>query len=182
MPPLAADLNLWRFERPHGLRWAKPAIRALEWELRSGALTSVPSGRMDNSTYKTSEGNRTGPGPSGFLRSKAASRASAARTPPGQDIALERTKTFGASAPVARPTKNWSPDTIRGSRLHFEWIVSGLTAVSFWTARRRLIAALEGPARFRPAGRGFALTRLSPNRCLAGLPSAPSGASPELPD
>ena len=35
------------------------------------------------------------------------------------------------------------------SRLHFEWRVSGFTAVCFWTVLRRWIAALEGPVGFR---------------------------------
>ena len=56
---------------------------------------------------------------------------------------------FGASAPGPSPPKTGAPTPVRGSRLSFEWIVPGLTAVSFWTARRRLIAALEGPVRLR---------------------------------
>ncbi len=86
--------------------------------------------------------------------------------------------TFGASAPVPSPQKNWSPDSLRGSRLSFEWIAAGLTAVCFWTAPGRRTAAslaLEGPVRFR-LGLGSTLARLSPNRCLAGLPPAQSGA------
>jgi hypothetical protein len=31
----------------------------------------------------------------------------------------------------------------RGSRLPFEWIVNGFTAVCFWTVPRRLIVGLE---------------------------------------
>jgi hypothetical protein len=59
---------------------------------------------------------------------------------------------FGASAPGARPHKTGLARPARkgrrsGSRLQFEWIASGLTAVSFWTAPRRLIAGLEGQVR-----------------------------------
>lgn len=35
-----------------------------------------------------------------------------------------------------------------GSRLRFEWIADGCAAVSFWTALRRWIVALEGCPRF----------------------------------
>jgi hypothetical protein len=44
--------------------------------------------------------------------------------------------------------KTGAPTPVRGSRLSFEWIVPGLTVVCFWSALRRLIAALEGPVRF----------------------------------
>ncbi len=54
------------------------------------------------------------------------------------------------------------------SRLHIEWIANGFTAVCFWTVPRRLIAGLESPTRFSLTA-GLCLTRLSPNRCLAGL-------------
>ena len=40
--------------------------------------------------------------------------------------------------------------------LRFEWIVSGLTAVCFWTVPRRPIAGLEGQVRF---GFGWTLPR-----------------------
>jgi hypothetical protein len=70
--------------------------------------------------------------------------------------------------PRDKSTKNWSPDSHRGSRLHFEWIASGLTVVSFWTVPRPWIAALEGPVGFEGL-RDSTLARLSPNRCLAGL-------------
>ena len=63
------------------------------------------------------------------------------------------TKTFWSIRPRLKSTKNWSPDDIRGSRLHFEWIASGFTAVCFWTAPvvppRAGIRTLEGPVRFR---------------------------------
>jgi hypothetical protein len=63
-----------------------------------------------------------------------------------------RSVNFGASAPEARPQKTGparpSGNGRRsGSRLQIEWIAPGLTAESFWTVRRRLIAALEGPVR-----------------------------------
>ena len=45
---------------------------------------------------------------------------------------------------MARPQKTGAPNIIGAAVLQFEWIVFGFTAESFWTARRRLIAALEG--------------------------------------
>jgi hypothetical protein len=81
-----------------------------------------------------------------------------------------KVKSFWSIRPRGKSAKNWSrslPATAGpcGSRLNLEWIAPGCTAVCFWIAPRRLIAALEG----RP---GFSLlppSRLNPNRCLAGL-------------
>ena len=58
-------------------------------------------------------------------------------------LALSRshiTNNFGDSAPTARPQKTGAPV---GSRLRFEWIADGCTALCFWTGTRRLIASLE---------------------------------------
>lgn len=85
-----------------------------------------------------------------------------------------RTNRFGVSAPMASPAKTGathSPATgrERGSRLHFEWIANGLTAVSFWAAPGRCIPGLEGRRGWRVKGTTLPPTRSSPNRCLAGL-------------
>jgi hypothetical protein len=85
-----------------------------------------------------------------------------------------RTNPFGVSAPMASPAKTGathSPATgrERGSRLHFEWIANGLTAVSFWAAPGRCIPGLEGRRGWRVKGTTLPPTRSSPNRCLAEL-------------
>jgi hypothetical protein len=41
---------------------------------------------------------------------------------------------FGASAPGSSPQKTGAPTRIGAAAFSFEWIVSGLTVVSFWTA------------------------------------------------
>jgi hypothetical protein len=85
---------------------------------------------------------------------------------------------FWSIRPRLKSTKNWSPDWHRGSRLHFEWKVSGLTVVSFWTApvvtlcvgipALELRSGYPAPAGNRTSALGAG--RLSPNRCLAGRP------------
>ena len=72
-------------------------------------------------------------------------RAAALRNAPGHN----RSVNFGASAPKARPQKTGLARPAGNgqrseSRLQFEWIAPGLTAVCFWTAPRRWIAELEG--------------------------------------
>jgi hypothetical protein len=54
--------------------------------------------------------------------------------------------------PNGTSAKNWRPDPIGTAAFHIEWIAPGLTAKSFWTARRRWIAALESQVRFRVEG------------------------------
>ena len=53
---------------------------------------------------------------------------------------------------LASHTRPASADSDATAVIQFEWIVSGLTAVCFWTAPRRLIAALEGPVGLRVNG------------------------------
>jgi len=48
------------------------------------------------------------------------------------DITLERL-CFWSIRPYGKSAQNWSLDVDRGSRLSFEWIALGFTAVSFWT-------------------------------------------------
>ena len=87
------------------------------------------------------------------------------------DITSERPDTLEHPPQRQVRRKTGAPPPVRGSRLYFDWIVPGLTAVCFWAARRRWIVALVGPVRL-----ALRQTRLSPNRCLAGLlrPSCPT--------
>jgi len=55
-----------------------------------------------------------------------------------------RTKKIWSLRPRGTSAKNWSPGLIGAAVITFEWIAQGFTAVSFWTALRRSIAALEG--------------------------------------
>ncbi len=76
-----------------------------------------------------------------LLRSKKVGTHQSRATNPARaaPIASERySLLFGASAPVPSPHKNWSPDSPRGSRLSFEWIAAGFTAVCFWNAPSHL--------------------------------------------
>lgn len=170
MPRLVADPNLWHPSAAVVCVGQSQHPGRLEWELRSGAssrsLTPARLWSISLLPKETSEGDRTGVGAPCFLRSNRRPETPARSA--GRPHNLGTTYQFGASAPETSPPKNWSPDSLRGSRLSFDWIVPGLTAVSFWNALRRWIAALEGPVRFRLA-LGFTLARLSPNRCLAGL-------------
>jgi hypothetical protein len=148
MPPLVADQNPWHPSAAVVCVGQSQHPGRFEWERRSGASSLIDSGAplgYSTRTQKTDEGDRTGPGAACFLRSK--------RGPAQLAASLERIHNlgtpcnFGASAPVTSPPQNWSPDSLRGSRLSFDWIVSGLTAVSFWNALRPWIATLEGPVR-----------------------------------
>jgi hypothetical protein len=172
MPPLVADPNPWHSSAATVCVGPSQQSGRLEWELRSGASSLIDSSTpLDDPslTQETDQADRTGTPvpPVSFVR-KSARSARASERPHN----LGTTLPFGASAPVTSPPQNWSPDSLRGSRLSFEWIVSGLTAVCFWTAPRSSVA-LEGPVRFG-FGPDFTLARLSPNRCLAGCPVDPS--------
>jgi len=46
--------------------------------------------------------------------------------------------------PRGTSAKNWSPDLIGAAVIQLEWIARGLLLMSFWTALRHSIAALEG--------------------------------------
>jgi len=54
--------------------------------------------------------------------------------------------------PQGTSAKNWSPGLTGAAVITFEWIAQGLTVVSFWTALRRSITALED--RLRCQGHG----------------------------
>jgi hypothetical protein len=148
MPRLVADSNHWHCSAAMVCVGQSEQPRALEWELRSGfSLALIDTGaraQYESSTQdKTDEGDRTG----SFchprlLRSK--SRRASPPPPLSDFITSEQIKNFGASAPVPSPCQNWSPDSHRGSRLHFEWIAAGFTAVCFWNAACPLIMWLEG--------------------------------------
>ena len=62
-PQPVAEQNLWRISAA-SLRWAKRAIRRIDWELRPGAwgqLTALLSGRIGALAYRTERGRREGP-------------------------------------------------------------------------------------------------------------------------
>ena len=96
---------------------------------------------------------------------------------PGRRPYPQNDERFWSIRPRLKSTKNWSPDSHRGSRLHFEWKVSGFTVVSFWTApvvpppreSGRWNSALGTRLRPGTAQTALGAGRLSPNRCLAGL-------------
>jgi hypothetical protein len=86
---------------------------------------------------------------------------------------LRSFKKLWSIRPNGKSAKNWSVRLFGNeedecSRLQIEWIAHGFTAVCFWTVPWRLITALESLMRFSLRA-GLRLTRLSPNRCLAGL-------------
>ncbi len=170
MPRLVADSIPWHTSADTVCVGQSEYPGRFEWELRSGAfarlLTRARLCVIPLSPKETSEGNRTGPGAPCFLRSKGENAQPARVLERGHNLGT--TAHFGASAPGPSPPQNWSPDSIRGSRLHFEWIASGLTAVCFWNAPGREIPVLEGPVWFGLAP-DCSLARSSPNRCLAGL-------------
>jgi hypothetical protein len=160
MPRLVADQNRWHSSATRLCVGQGEQPSRFEWELRSGAA-SVAIDSDEALHYQslyprpTDEGNRTGslclPC---FLRSKIKRRkavAAAAR----RFHSLGTNQRFWSIRPRLKSTKNWSPDSPRGSRLSFEWIASGFTVVCFWTAPavppRAGIRALEGPVRFRLA-------------------------------
>src|SRR5262249_24201949 len=124
--------------------------RALEWELRSG-LTLLADWAKHYS-HQTKRARETGLAliatPVSFVR-KFGERESE-EPPPSQPVGLPihnlgTRKQFGNIRPRLKSTKNWSSDSRRSNRLHFEWKASGLTVVSFWTAPKP--SGLEGQAR-----------------------------------
>ena len=173
MPRLVADQIPWHSSAAILCVGQSEHPKRIEWELRSGAsLAAIDSGasvQYHNFTQKkTGEGDRTSSycHPVSFVRK---SRAAAAhRSFQAADITSERRHILEHPPQGQVRVKTGAPTRIGATAFSFEWIASGLTAVCFWTALRRLIAALEGPVRFRLA-LGSTLARLSPNRCLAGL-------------
>ena len=123
---------------------------------------------------KTDEGDRIGPGAPCFLRSMKGEPSRISGPPEPRNVAgLGSIRPTGTSANKLGAAFR-SRIGVAAASLPFEWIARGLTAVCFWTAPRRLIAALEDRVRFGLAG--LCPARPSPNRCLAGLlsPSCPT--------
>src|SRR5205814_6318575 len=60
MPLSVAEPHPWRSRAP-SLRWAKPAIRRLDWELQPGPcarLTTPPTGSIDALAYRNERGRQ----------------------------------------------------------------------------------------------------------------------------
>ena len=109
--------------RPHSLRPERssesalgtPGIRRFDWDLRPAAQIERRAGRR---------------------RAASLQLADAARLVLPQTY-LGTIKMIWSIRPTGTSAQNWSPDLERDSRLDLEWIARGLTAKSFWTARRR---------------------------------------------
>jgi hypothetical protein len=167
MPPQVADSSHWHCSASVCVGPGQHPGR-IEWERRSGALLLGAWCRIGALRKKLGRGRPDWPTcpPGSFVRNN----PSALPKAPGSGHNLG-TDHFGASAPATSPPQNWSSDSLRSSRLSFAWIVPGFTEVCFWGARRRWIAALEGPVGLRVSGlTDSTLARLTPNRCLAGPP------------
>src|SRR6266496_4849119 len=135
MPLPDAEHNSWRTSAL-ALRWAKPAIRRLDWELWPGAfglLTAMPTYAYHALTYqKTDEGDRVGLAPPvSFVRNEGALKLRWPRShwPPTSPP----NECFRSIRPTDTSAKNWNRTLVANdwrcdSRLQFEWIVSGLTA------------------------------------------------------
>ncbi len=136
MPRLAADPNPWHFSAALVCVGQSEHPGRFEWELRSGAAwaaidfgapVAYPAPEPKERTREAGLAQRPHLLPSFAKEQSHRSRWRQAHN-------LGTTDDFGASAPVTSPTKNWSLDSHRGSRLQFEWRVSGFTVVCFWTA------------------------------------------------
>ena len=153
MPRQVADQNHWRTSAAIVCVGQSQHPGRLEWELRPGVDFSAQIDFGGSIAY-WADGQDNGRGrrkdsqasTSRFLRSKWRAKQGLPELS-SAIITSERINHFGASAPVPSPTKNWSPDSHRGSRLQIEWIAAGLTAVCFWNAICPLIMWLEGPVR-----------------------------------
>lgn len=140
MPRLVAHQLPWHFSATTVCVGPGEYPRALEWELRSGAtsadLTSLPDWAKTLTQHQTGEGDRiSSECHPCFLRSKiwrAEAQKPRQRSHSAANITSERAKAFWNIRPRLKSTKNWSSDSHRSSRLHFEWKASGLTVLSFW--------------------------------------------------
>jgi len=160
MPLRVTDQIHWCLSTP-GLRWARQPRKGLPRGKDSADL--IGSSRQ----RPTLRGFRPPGARAGWLGNRPRLVYLA------NDITSER-KRFWSIRPQGTSAKNWSlefSDERSGSRHQLEWIAQGFTAVSFWTAPWRSITGLEDRFRFWPMS-GLGTARLSPNRCLAGLPAA----------
>ena len=162
MPLPDAEQNSWRSSAP-SLRWAKPAIRRLDWELWPGAcgqLTTPPACGIDALAYRNERGRQDGIYAPCFLRSKKGEASARRRQCNRWPLTSPRNECFWSIRPNAKSTKNWirtlvdkrpamrQPPSFRMER---PWV----DCLSFWTAPRRPIAALEGPVGFRVSRTGL---------------------------
>ncbi len=154
MPPLAPDQARWRAAAPPV--WVGRAVD-------SGVL--IGSGAQRPSFFGQSF--------PALPRSTAGGASHGARCRPRLVLTRSRTtpyfEVFFGIRPSGTSTNNWTPEQGNldsGSRLLFEWIAPGLTAQSFWSART--VRVPRWKAALVPSCAGLALSRLTPNRCLAG--------------
>jgi hypothetical protein len=165
MPPLAADPNPWHLSAATFCVGPSEYPGRFEWELRSGASWAILDSVRPVHYYIPTLQKRTretGPAlfatPVSFVRNR--DKQSPSPHPPGRrSYNLGTTTTNLEHPPLAQVhLKTGAPTPVRDSRLSFEWIVPGFTAVCFWDALRLvppklyrgaglLIAALEGPVR-----------------------------------
>jgi hypothetical protein len=146
MPRLVADQIPWHWSAALVCVGQSEQPRRLEWELRSGAVLTPARGRIITllTQDKTSEGDRTGSycHPC-FLRFKRRG------VTPAADITSERITILEHPPQGQVQVKTGAPTRLGATAFHFEWIASGLTAVSFWTAPPSVgLAALEDRVRF----------------------------------
>jgi hypothetical protein len=131
MPILEHKTTSMAHERRHGLRWAHERWHSA----RSPAhLNGACRQRLSKAARLRPPGARAGgsqPPPARFISQTIHhSERNNLEHPPQWHVRL-----------ILEPRSD------RGSRLSFEWIANGFTAICFWTVPRRLIAALESRAR-----------------------------------
>lgn len=157
MPRLAADQNPWHLSAARFCVGQGEHPSRFEWELRPGLFSAAIDGGWYFGLSDFCPRKRTGgTGPALFatLFPSFEKWASSSNLPPGRRChSLGTNHKFWSIRPRLKSTKNWSSDSHRSSRLHFEWIASGFTVVCFWIVLAispwvgsRL--ALEGPVRF----------------------------------
>jgi hypothetical protein len=157
MPRLVADQNPWHLNAARFCVGQGEHPSRFEWELRPGIFWAAVDGGWYfglSDFCPTKRTRETRPAlfatPVSFVRKGASSSS----LPPGRRChSLGTNYKFWSIRPRLKSTKNWSSDSHRSSRLHFEWIASGFTVLCFWIVPTLSLwvgsrLALEGPVRF----------------------------------